>query len=86
MKNQWTKPTNLDDAVKMIRKLKDLFPIACIVWQPNDVFFYCEEHDPEIAITQEQAESVISKMENSKDCNYGLTWNSLIDYVEEETD
>ena len=75
----WVKPTNINDAVKMIQKIKNMFPIAGIIWQPQDVIEFCV--DKEEKPTKEEAEEVISLMEDIKDCNYGLTWDILYDCI-----
>jgi len=81
---QWEKPTNIDDAIKMIRKIKRMFPIAGIIWQPEDVVIYGRDHDPEIRVPDYIAIEVIEHMEHNKDCNLGLTWDTLDDFLKQE--
>ncbi len=79
---QWEKPTNIDDAVKMIRKLKQIFPIAGIIWQPEDVIQYGKDHNPKIDVPKDIANDVINLMESNKDCNYGITWDLLANILD----
>ena len=80
---QWEKPKTIEGAVKMIRKLKEMFPIAGIIWQSEDVIQYAANHDPEFTISEEEADNTIEKMEKIKDCNNGLTWDTLAFCLEE---
>lgn len=80
---QWKKPNNIGDATKMIRKLKEMFPIAGIIWQLEDVIQYAANHDPEFSVTEQEAEEVIGIMEHHKDCNNGITWDHLADALEQ---
>ena len=81
---QWEKPVNLQDGMKIIRKIKEMFPIAGIVWQPEDVVQFGVNHDPEINVPDYIAVEVIENMEHVKDYNYGLTWDLLADILDQK--
>ena len=83
---QWEKPVNLEDGIKMIRKIKEMFPIAGIIWQPEDVVQFGVDHDPEIEVPDYIAVEVIEHMEHVKDCNLGLTWETLADILDQKID
>ena len=83
---QWEKPKTLDDAIKMIRKLKDMFPIAGIIWQPEDVIQFGNDYNPPYNVPDYIAIEVIEAMEDAKDCNYGLTWDLLADILIDKMD
>ena len=85
-KYQWKEPKAIDDALKMIQKLKQLFPIAAIVWQPEDAIEMSEDEEQGLkrSISLKEAQTVILIIEKYKDCNYGLTWEHLKNAIEDE--
>ena len=65
----------------MINEIKRIFPIAAIIWTPEDVIEYGLNMKPPAKVSQEIAEGVISDMENNADCGDGLTWDTIDLYL-----
>jgi len=40
-----------------------------------------DDDDPEIILTQEEKEDIIEDMHRYKDCSHGLTWDNIIDGI-----
>lgn len=60
--------------------------IAYDLWSVDDVLFSTHNYG---TVTQEQAEEVLRRMDDNKDCNVGLNWDVLnyhLSNVMEEAD
>ena len=57
-----------------------------IEWQKDDIIMRAD--DVNIFITEKDAQDILSRMVNSHDCNFGITWDTidscLQDYQKEE--
>ena len=54
---------------------------AFILWQTDDVIHKASEIGFEMS--QEEAENIISGIDRSSDCEYGITWETLSYHIEE---
>jgi hypothetical protein len=66
------------EAKKWIEILKDRDPaeIVCIqMWVTDDVIQRADEMDENIS--KKEAQKILEAVENSIDCNYGITWENI---------
>jgi DNA-binding transcriptional ArsR family regulator len=56
--------------------------IACILWTRPDVYEKAEEEYPDVVMTDEIADEVLSRMDHTSDCENGMTWDSLEYHLE----
>ena len=54
---------------------------AFILWQTEDVVGKANEMGFEIS--EEEAEDIISNIDNSSDCEYGITWETIRHHINE---
>jgi mannitol-1-phosphate/altronate dehydrogenase len=66
----------LEKAVNLLESQSKIF----IEWSTEDVFACAEMFDREIP-TQEEAEKILSIVEDSHDCNYGITWEHFLQVI-----
>jgi hypothetical protein len=71
---------------ELIKHLRSNFEldeqVAYHIWTAEDVQFRALEMN--VVVTSEQADSIVSAIEDNKDCNYGITWDTVQAQIELE--
>jgi len=76
---QWEKPTNLENALNMIRKIKTMFPIFGIIYQSGDITGQAEKWN--YNLTDKEIQEIATYLDNNHDCDYGITWEHIDDAI-----
>jgi len=59
-------------------------PRIAHIWQVDDVVSYAKEHmDPSYEISKDEALGILSYIQDHLDCNYGITWGTIHDHIQE---
>ena len=56
-----------------------------IVWCVDDVLAYAKDEGLDVGktITEDDAEYILHRLEDNHDCNLGITWETISDYLQE---
>ena len=70
------------DFLKLHANLTPDEEIACILWTRPDVYEKAEEKYPDVVMTNDIADEVLSQMNRTSDCENGMTWYLLEYHLE----
>ena len=71
---------------ELIKHLESYNPddvIAYDLWSVDDVIHEANQYNNHAAVSREQAEEVLLRMDHNKDCNVGLNWDVMNYYVDQ---
>jgi len=64
------------EALVKINELKKEFHFTSIIYTLSDILEVADEEN--ISLSREEAIKVIDLLEYTKDCNYGITWKTIL--------
>jgi len=70
------------DAIKHLKQYKLTDHVAVAIWQAEDVMEHAK-NGRDMDVTKEEAEEIIDQMDRNQDCEYGITWQTIDNYLDE---
>ena len=73
----------VEKAIQHLQKsFKSTEVIAIAIWTVSDVVERAKKR--EIELSQEQAEEVLDNIDRHQDCNFGISWDTIDNYIDNQ--
>ena len=69
----------VDHCISILKR--EVENLLLLEWCPDDIIHRAKENNMEI--TEKQANDIIRKMGDNHDCEYGVTWNTIDNYLDD---